>query len=188
MPRSTLPAKLALRRNSRRAARIALACAVSIAIVAASRTVNQPGPLVLWNASPSEPKGLFARTSLAASTGRLAAFMAPSAAFPYADRNLGYLHHTRVLKALAAGPGSLVCTTSGRLVIDGKPKALVAVRDPLDDPLPRWNACRRLRTGEWFAYSDRVPNSFDSRYFGPITTGQIIAIYRPLWISPKEPS
>jgi conjugative transfer signal peptidase TraF len=180
MSRSAFPAKLALR-NSERTARIALACTAAIAVVAASRTINRPAPLLLWNASPSEPEGLYARTSLAASTGRLAAFMAPPAAFPYADRNLAFLHHTPVLKALSAGSGNLVCSTSGRLVIDGQVKGRVADRDPRGAQLPRWHGCRRLRAGEWFAFSDRVPNSFDSRYFGPIRSDQVIAVYRPLW-------
>ena len=108
--------------------------------------------------------------------------MAPASASPYVERHLTYLRTTPVLKALAAGSGSLVCTQNGRLLIDGQVKAPVAAKDARGVVLPRWNGCRRLGLGEWFAYSNRVPNSFDSRYYGPIRTDQVIAVYRPLLV------
>lgn len=165
---------------------IALACGGAIAIVSGAHVINRAGRIVMWNASPSEPEGLYLRTSDAPAVGRFAAFFAPSAAFPYADRHLSYLHHTPIIKVLAAGAGSHVCTTSGRLEIDGQPRAPVIEKDPLGFPLPHWNGCRTLESGEWFAYSNRVPNSFDSRYYGPIKTDQVIAIYRPLWVGAQR--
>jgi type IV secretory pathway protease TraF len=109
--------------------------------------------------------------------------MAPAAAAGYVGAHLTLLRRTPVLKGLAAGPGSSICTAYGELVIDGRVIAAIARRDSRGALLPQWNGCRRLRGGEWFAFSDRVPNSFDSRYYGPINTDQVIAVYRPLWVS-----
>jgi conjugative transfer signal peptidase TraF len=154
----------------------------AIAVGTCSVALNTKSPMVLWNRSASEPEGLYLRTARPPRTGALAAFHAPGAAFPYADRRLTFLHTVPILKALAAGPGDLVCTRSDVLTIDGRPRAPIVEADPYGASLPHWRACRRLRGGEWFAFSDRVPNSFDSRYYGPIRNGEILAIYRPLWV------
>jgi type IV secretory pathway protease TraF len=72
------------------------------------------------------------------------------------------------------------------VVIEGQVMAPVAVRHRRGALLPQWKGCRRLGGGEWFAYSDRVPNSFDSRYYGPIRSDQVIAVYRPLWVDARR--
>jgi conjugative transfer signal peptidase TraF len=147
-----------------------------------AQLANGAGRLVLHNASPSEPEGVYVRTSEEPAVGRLVTFMAPASASSYVDGHLSYLRRTPILKVIAAGQGSFVCTTSGRLVIDRGVLAAVSVTDRHGVFLPQWKGCRRLGPGEWFAYSDRIPNSFDSRYYGPIRTEQVIAVYRPLWI------
>ncbi len=37
-----------------------------------------------------------------------------------------------------------------------------------------------MAADEYFVFSNRVPNSFDSRYFGPISRAAILGVYRPL--------
>jgi conjugative transfer signal peptidase TraF len=140
-------------------------------------------PVFLLNTTPSEPLGLYVETPGPVSAGRLVAFRAPASAFPYADRRLGYLRHTTLLKAVAAGPGDAVCTTAGRLRINDQDRAPIAVRDSLGVTLPRWTGCRRLEANELFVFSDRVSNSFDSRYFGPIDRSSIVGVYRPVFES-----
>ena len=93
-------------------------------------------PVFLLNTTPSEPLGLYVETPGPVSAGRLVAFRAPASAFPYADRRLGYLRHTTLLKAVAAGPGDAVCTTAGRLRINDQDRAPIAVRDSLGVTLP----------------------------------------------------
>jgi conjugative transfer signal peptidase TraF len=138
-------------------------------------------PIFLLNTTPSERPGLYIQTPGPVSVGRLVAFNAPAAAFPYADRRLGYLRHTTLLKAVAAGPGDVVCARTGRLRINGHDRASIAVRDRFGVALPRWSGCRRLGANEFFVFSDRVPNSFDSRYFGPVDRSSIVGVYRPVF-------
>lgn len=140
-------------------------------------------PVFLLNTTPSEPLGLYVERPGQVSAGRLVAFKAPAAAFPYADRRLGYLRHTTLLKSVAAGPGDVVCATAGRLRINGRDLAPIAVRDSAGVTLPRWSGCRRLDADELFVFSDRAPNSFDSRYFGPIGRSSVVGVYRPLFES-----
>jgi type IV secretory pathway protease TraF len=113
--------------------------------------------------------------------GRLVAFEAPAAAFPYADGRLGYLRHTTLLKAVAAGAGDEVCTLTGRLRINGRDRAPIASHDGLGVALPHWSGCRRLAANELFVFSDRVPNSFDSRYFGPLDRAAVVGVYAPVF-------
>jgi conjugative transfer signal peptidase TraF len=141
---------------------------------------------ILLNVTPSEPLGLYVRTGLAPHTGRLAAFFAPPAAFPYADHALGDLRRVPVLKTLAAGPGDRVCAADGQLLINGRRRAPIAPRDGQGRALPQWRACRRLGDGEYFALSTRVPNSFDSRYYGPVPARAILGVFRPLLAAPER--
>ncbi len=141
-----------------------------------------PRPALLWNTSESEPKGLYLRTPERVRTGRVIAFRAPDLAFPYADGRMGYLRRVPILKQVAASAGDEVCTQGGSLRINGRWRAPVLVYDPRGKPLPRWRACRRLRAGEFFVFSDLIPNSFDSRYYGPVRIDQVVGVFRPLLI------
>jgi conjugative transfer signal peptidase TraF len=135
---------------------------------------------LLINTTASEPIGIYAPVDLAPRSGRLVAFKTPAAAFPYADRHLAYLRRVPMLKAVVGVSGDTVCTTTGRLVINGRNLAPILRTDGEGRALPHWRACRVLRPGEIFVFSARVPNSFDSRYFGPVSTARTFGVYVPI--------
>lgn len=87
-----------------------------------------------------------------------------------------------LLKPLAAGPGDHVCVTD-HLTINGQRIAPVLDAGPDGVPLPRWRECRVLAAGEWFAYTPQIPNSLDSRYYGPVRDADITGVYSPVWVS-----
>ena len=140
-------------------------------------TLHGP-PAVLVNASPSEPPGLYARTADAAAVGRIVAFPLPAAGAAYVDRAMPYLRREPLLKAVAAGPGDRVCEGPQTLVINGRPLAPVVARDHAGRLLPHWQGCRALRADELFVFSARVPNSFDSRYYGPVSKVSVLGVYQ----------
>ena len=180
-------ASIARRRSHTRPSSAALALAVAAIVAIGAALLPGMARQVLLNTTPSEPIGLYARTDLAPRPGRLAAFFAPAAAYPYADRRLGYLRRVPILKMIVAGPGDQICTVSGQLVINGIWRAAIVQRDGQGRALPHWRACRRLADGELFALSDRVPNSFDSRYFGPVLARSVIGVFRPLVLVKEVP-
>jgi len=145
-----------------------------------------PRPAVLWNRSASEPTGLYVRTGARPATGRLIAFHAPAMAFPYGDGRMGYLHRVPILKEIAAGEGDVVCTQGGTLSINGRWRAPVLAQDPRGRSLPQWRGCRELGSGEFFVFSNRIPNSFDSRYYGPVKTPEIVGVFEPLMTSSSD--
>jgi conjugative transfer signal peptidase TraF len=154
--------------------------ALAVATIAATLAIGRPW--LLSNTTPSEPPGLYLGTWQPPKVGRIVAFHAPAAAFPYADTHMGYLRRVPLLKAVAAGPGDHVCTTSGRLVINGEDRAPIARVDGAGRALPRWSGCRVLGNDEFFVFSDRVRNSFDSRYYGPVPRAALLGVYVPLTI------
>lgn len=165
-----------------RAIKISSAAMLAIAGVTTVGSVLVVGPEVLFNTTPSEPLGLYARTDLPPGPGRLIAFRAPPAAFPYAESHLAYLHRVPLLKSVAAGPGDQVCAAGDVLTINGQPRGVISERDGQGRALPHWRECRILADGELFALANHVPNSFDSRYFGPVATTSVIGVFRPLWL------
>jgi conjugative transfer signal peptidase TraF len=138
-------------------------------------------PLVLYNGSPSEPEGFYRLSSAHPGPGRIIAFRVPDPGKAYVAARLRYLERSPILKEIAAGPGSTVCAAGGRIVIDGTDRGSVAIADRQGTPLPHWTGCRRLGPDEMFAFSNRIPNSFDSRYYGPVPAAYVVGVYLPVW-------
>lgn len=138
--------------------------------------------LVVINTSPSVAPGLYLRSCEPPSVGQLVDFRIPPAARDYVrgrtGKNGGDWY---ILKPIFAGPGDRVDTTGAWLVVNGR---RVAPMPPETDGdgrrLPRWQADRVLHIGEFFVFSNCIPNSFDSRCYGPIHQEQISAVRRPL--------
>lgn len=169
---------LSSRRLSWREGTAAVAAAVGVGLALVPRNARS----MLVNTTPSEPIGLYVRIDQSPGRGKLAAFLAPAPAFPYADERLGYLHRVPLLKRIVAGPGDRVCTLTSKVVVNGQAYGAIAEADGEGRRLPHWRACRALADGELFALADRVPNSFDSRYFGPIAAASVIGVYRPVML------
>lgn len=165
----------------RRAIRIVLLGFVPV-VGAAAIASALPGPVVIHNPSDSIPRGFYARTSTTPSKGGIIAFQIPAIGRPYAAAHMPPLIRAGVIKRIAAGQGDRVCTTGPEgLAINGKPIAPIVNADRFGRPLPHWRGCRVLSAGEYFVFSDRIPNSYDSRYYGPVKTSDIIGSYRPVW-------
>jgi len=160
-----------------------LALAALPAFAAAALAAVAPRPVLLWNGTPSEPQGLYVRSIATPAPGRIIAFRTPARAFPYADGRMGYLRRIPILKAVAAGEGDQVCARAGVLTINGARRGAILARDGEGSRLPIWRGCRALTPGEFFVFSDRIPNSFDSRYYGPVTQALILGVFQPLMVS-----
>jgi conjugative transfer signal peptidase TraF len=98
----------------------------------------------------------------------------------------GYLP-TRVplLKRVGAIAPQEVCIAGGIVRIDGVPSAAVLRADRLGRPLPSWQQCRHLESGELFLLSVTNPASFDSRYFGPVSASTVLGVAHPVWLETR---
>ena len=154
--------------------------AAGLVMVALSAFLR-PTPLLLYNPSPSEPIGFYRFTTATPAPGQLISFKVPELGRAYAAQHLAYVLRYSILKEIAAGQGSTVCADHAVLSIDGRARAKIADHDRQGAQLPHWQGCRRLGAGEYFVFSNRIPNSYDSRYYGPVSSRQVLGVYAPLW-------
>jgi conjugative transfer signal peptidase TraF len=169
-----------LRAPSRRVHLLTLGL-VSAASSAGSPWIHPPVRLV-YNASPSVALGWYLLVPVRRfADGTLVIARLPSAAARLAAQR-DYLPTTvPVVKRVAARHGELVCERSRILSIDGRPVARALVVDSAGRPLPAWSGCHTLGRGEYLLLGDRRPDSYDSRYFGPVMAGAILGRAIPLW-------
>ncbi|CCV09111.1 Conjugal transfer protein (modular protein) [Mesorhizobium metallidurans STM 2683] len=137
---------------------------------------------LIWNASASAPIGFytidfdgrFEVTDLVAvdAPEPLAAFLA--------DR--GYLPRgVPLLKRILGVSGQIVCRSNLTITVDGVEAGMALERDRAGRDLPVWQGCRRIPAGEVFLMNWQVRDSLDGRYFGLLSTSQIVGRAVPLW-------
>lgn len=144
--------------------------------------MSSEAPLVLYPSTPSLPPGLYVRAFAAPAVGMIAAFRIPEAAKRY-KASIGEDVHDDFLfmKSIVAGPGDHVCSQHpDGIYVNGILMASASTRDQAGQMLPQWRGCRQMAKDEFFAVSNLVPNSFDSRHTGPIKKSEFLDAYRTL--------
>ena len=176
--RSPSPDNPVRRVRARRFIRLALGLMGAWAILP---TVVGPRVVVI-NTSPSVAPGLYLRSTTEPTVGQIIDFRIPSRAEHYVQNRTGQDGQDwYILKPIAAGPGDQVNTTGLLLIINGRAIAPMPPNtDSAGRPLPVWRENRVLGPDEFFVFSARIPNSFDSRCYGPITRNEIASVRRPL--------
>jgi len=153
---------------------------VPVVILAALLAWIMPGPLILYNDTPSLSEGIYYRAWQAPETGSIIA-ITPRAGAVETIRAAGIdIPPVRLLKPIAASAGDHVCRTAEGVAINGREIRLPVMSERGGKALPSWQECRTLAAGELFVIALRHPRSFDSRYFGPIRVGDVLGVYRPL--------
>lgn len=138
-------------------------------------------PLLLWNASPSIPIGLYMARSEKPARDHLAIVRLNQRVRRFADQR-GYLPNSALLiKPVAASAGDAVCRHGGRIMINGRWRATARLRDGRGQVLPYWQGCVRLTGSQIFVLATAVGGSFDSRYIGPIDGVSVLGTGTTLW-------
>lgn len=154
--------------------------AVVVAIIVVSACAP-PTPILIYNASASVPLGFYRVVSGAPKRGDFVLVRTPDSVRVLAAQR-GYLPiGVPLVKHLAAAVGDEVCTSKKVVIINGAVVARQHKTDSRGRPLPRWNDCRKLKQDEYFLLAD-APDSFDSRYFGPMMRTDLIGRLVPLWV------
>ena len=130
--------------------------------------VVSPGPKLIWNASGSAPIGLYVLNPVGKlHVGDLLATRPPKTLATFLDERQYLPIGVPMLKHVAALPGQNVCRLGHEVTVDGKAVAEALDRDRLGRPLPVWQGCRVITSGEVFLLNARW-DSLDGRYFGPL--------------------
>jgi len=158
-----------------------VAAALIVAALAATM-LSPPRPLLVWNASPSSPVGLYLVNSFQhLRRGDMVVAWAPDAARATAAER-GYLPSgVPLVKQVAAVAGDRVCGRHRTVLINGHAVALRLARDALGRPMHWWSGCRVLGQDELLLLSQGMPAAFDGRYFGAIRAGNVIGSASLLW-------
>jgi type IV secretory pathway protease TraF len=139
---------------------------IGVLVIGVGAYILVKKPLVV-NLSASLPLGLYARADGEPDTGKLVEFRRPVSA-----SNENRSCDPFILKPILAGPGDHINTTGDWLIVNGRQIGPIHTTDSSGNPLPVWRANRTLKRDEFFVFSARVWNSFDSRYFGPMDVGR----------------
>lgn len=160
--------------------------AIAIAGMTFALAAHRPSSdaAILYNDSPSVPCGFWVRTSTSVTrvrVGEVIAFRPPATADAYLRKAMPeYLHRQSIIKYVAALPGDKICRKGRRFSVNGRMLGSAFVRDDNGRRLPTWTGCDTLTNRQLAVFSARIPNSFDSRYYGPVPTQNVLGVYRPL--------
>lgn len=132
---------------------------------------------VLYNHSPSIPVGFYLRDERAIERGAVVTVRAVDVA-PETARARGFdSEGDQFIKRVAAVAGQHVCSDADVLTIDGRVAAERYAQ--ASSELRMWSGCRVLRNGEVLLLGDSA-DSFDGRYWGPVSVDLITGVWRPL--------
>ena len=139
-----------------------------------------PHPVLVWNASPSQPVGLYRVERRSVRVGDRVLVSLPPRVAAFAARR-GYLgRRAYLLKPIAAMARERVCRWGAQVSVRGQRAVRAQARDRVGRALPVWQGCHHLRSGELFLLA-ADPDSFDSRYFGAVPRGAIVARAVLVW-------
>lgn len=156
-----------------------LAAAVSFGLLAT--IVAHPYPWLVWNASSSEPIGLYSVTySSYPQTGDIVVAKVPDGWRELAARRRYVPINVPLVKRVVAEPGDTVCAMGADIFINARRVAKRRELDALGRPLRWWNGCKVLRNGALFLLTTN-PSSFDGRYFGPTRRDDVVGKARLIW-------
>lgn len=159
----------------------AVATFVVSSAIAVSTWVDAPTKLI-WNASASTPIGFYSVEP--ASPLKVTDLVAVDAPEPIASflADGGYLpRDTPLLKRVLGLPGQTVCRLGIHITVDAVEMGTALHRDRIGRPLPDWQGCRVIASGEIFLMNWEVPDSLDGRYFGPMPASSVIGRAVPMW-------
>jgi conjugative transfer signal peptidase TraF len=125
-------------------------------------------PWFVWNASPSIPLGLYRLDPGPVRRRDLVLLRLPSDVAKLAAQRNYLPKSTYLIKFVLAVTGDQVCRLGDRIFVRGVLATRALARDSLGRPMPSWQGCRQLASGDLFLLADNQ-QSFDSRYFGVVS-------------------
>lgn len=141
-------------------------------------------PRLVWNLTESVPVGLYWIDPVAPGRGDTVALQPSPSLSAWLER-AGVLRSAHILiKPLAGRAGDRVCRVGLSVTVNGMPVAQARAATGAGDALPAWSGCHNLDGDDLFLIAPH-PDSFDSRYFGPVSALRVLGIARPVFLLPS---
>jgi conjugative transfer signal peptidase TraF len=168
---------------ARRAVLLSMLAGATLIVVP---TWSPPNIRFIWNASASVPIGLY-RIAPGSHVGvtDLAVVMPPTELAAFLDERRYLPRGLPLIKRVLALGGTSVCRRGSAIIAYGGIYGQALARDRRGRPLPDWQGCRMLDDGEAFVMNWDSPDSFDSRYFGPLPVSTIVGRAIPVWTTDR---
>jgi conjugative transfer signal peptidase TraF len=161
--------------------RLTLAALAGAGVVIALLAWPPRRDVIVYNGSDSVPTGFYVRSDEPIRRGAIVTVRARDVALAYAEGRRFTDTGDRFLKRVAAMAGDQVCAEDDMIAINACAPLRRMRRDRFGRALPRWSGCRTLEQNEVFLLGD-TPDSFDARYWGPVSTATIEGVWRPLCV------
>ncbi|MBF2713222.1 S26 family signal peptidase [Agrobacterium vitis] len=140
-----------------------------------------PPKKLIWNASASAPVGLYRVVPVdRIDVTDLAVVMPPDELASFLDERRYLPKGLPLLKRVLALNGTEVCRSGTDIIAYGMSYGQARESDSQGRPLPVWQGCRQIAESEAFFMNWDAPDSFDSRYFGPLPLTTVIGRAIPL--------
>ena len=153
---------------------------ISVGLLFAVEALN-PKPRVIYNGSASAPIGWYGAQENNIREGDYVLTWLPKKAQKLAIERAYLPPNVPLLKRVFALSGDHICVRNDTLFVNGSAVSQVQKYDSLGRELLAWNGCRDLKSHEYFLLQDH-PNSFDSRYLGPVKRDLIVTKVFPLYV------
>ena len=155
-----------------------ISTAIPVLALAVTSFVNVPKKLI-YNASASAPIGLYWLDNRPIERGDYVLVRVPERVRNLVEER-GYLPpDVPLVKRVVGLNGDRICRVGIEIFLNGAVIAIAKERDGLGRQMPRWHGCHILSERAVFLLQDH-PQSFDSRYFGPVDRRLIIGRATPL--------
>ncbi len=171
-------------RKPRRSSRFVIGAAIVSVLAIAGSTLGRHALRLVHNASDSVPTGWYRiEPADRVAVGDIVLVQLPAEVTALAARR-GYLPSgVPLLKSVIARSGQKVCVVGSRIRVDGTTVAQALEQDRAGRAMPRWTGCRALGAEELMLIAPGNAESFDSRYFGPVTLDAVIGKARRLQLN-----
>jgi conjugative transfer signal peptidase TraF len=153
--------------------------------------LSHAGYRINW--TPSVPQGIWKVDDLTGplQRGQIVSICPPDTAIFQMARSRNYLacgscpgNYVSLLKPVAAIAGDLVAVSSQGIVVNGVllPNSKAPTQDSVGRPMePVKAGIYTVKPGTVWLVST-YPHSFDSRYFGPLPSANILGTAKPVWV------
>jgi conjugative transfer signal peptidase TraF len=160
----------------------ALAASAILLATIAGAAIPMSGHELVFNDSPSVPRGLY-WIRLGAEPrerGEYVVFLPPDTAATLIYGR-GWLPRSMpLLKPLGGVEGDSYCVAGGRFIVNDIDAGPVYFLDAQGLPLPQMRGCRRVGHREFLPLSTYLDRSFDGRYMGAVSMSKVLGSGRPL--------
>jgi len=157
---------------------IIIGISIPVAAIAVASVLNLPTKLV-YNASASAPIGFYWIDQVPVSLGDTVLVQLPEHVREHVDFRQYLPHNVPLIKRVVGIVGDLICRKGQDVWINNVTVAVALIEDDQGRKLPVWSGCTILGLDSFFVLQEH-PQSFDSRYFGPIDRSLTIGRARKL--------